>query len=41
MSQDALQQGSSGASDAVDAIVEQWHVERPDLDPSAKEVTGR
>jgi DNA-binding MarR family transcriptional regulator len=28
-------------SDAVDAIVEQWRKERPDLDPSAKEVTGR
>jgi len=25
----------------VDAIVEQWRRERPDLDPSAKEVTGR
>ena len=28
-------------TDAVDAIVEQWHAERPDLDASAKEVTGR
>ena len=27
--------------DAVDRIIEQWHVERPDLDPSAKAVTGR
>jgi DNA-binding MarR family transcriptional regulator len=27
--------------DAVDAIVEQWQRERPDLDPSAKQVTGR
>jgi DNA-binding MarR family transcriptional regulator len=27
--------------DAVDAIVEQWRRERPDLDPTAKEVTGR
>ncbi len=27
--------------DAVDAIVEQWKRERPDLDPSAKHVTGR
>ena len=27
--------------DAVDAVVEQWRRERPDLDPSAKEVTGR
>lgn len=25
----------------MDAIVEQWQRERPDLDPSAKEVTGR
>jgi DNA-binding MarR family transcriptional regulator len=38
MRQDALQQGTS---DAVDAIVAQWHRERPDLDPSAKEITGR
>ena len=37
MRQDALQQGT----DAVDDIVEQWHRERPDLDPSAKEITGR
>lgn len=29
------------SSDAVDAIVEQWRRERPDLDPAAKEVTGR
>jgi DNA-binding MarR family transcriptional regulator len=44
MSQDALHRDSSGAADAgdaVDAIVEQWHRERPDLDPSAKHVTGR
>ena len=27
--------------DAVDAIVEQWRRERPDLDPSAKHVAGR
>jgi DNA-binding MarR family transcriptional regulator len=27
--------------DAVDAIIEEWRRERPDLDPSAKEVTGR
>jgi len=39
MSQDALHRGN--ATDAVDAIVEQWHRERPDLDPSAKHVTGR
>lgn len=29
------------ARDAVDAIVDQWRRERPDLDPSAKEITGR
>ena len=39
MRQDALHQEES--VDAVDAIVEQWHRERPDLDPSAKPVTGR
>jgi hypothetical protein len=33
------QVGNGG--DAVDAIVEQWRRQRPDLDPSAKEVTGR
>ena len=38
MSQDALHQDKS---DAVDAIVAQWHVERPDVDPSAKHITGR
>lgn len=38
MRQDAWQQGTG---DAVDRIVEQWRRERPDLDPSAKEVTGR
>src|SRR5690349_8822999 len=27
--------------DAVDDIVDQWRSERPDLDPSGKEVTGR
>jgi DNA-binding MarR family transcriptional regulator len=27
--------------DVVDRIIEQWRVERPDLDPSAKAVTGR
>jgi DNA-binding MarR family transcriptional regulator len=36
--QDALQQDNP---DAVDSIVAQWRVERPDLDPSAKEITGR
>jgi DNA-binding MarR family transcriptional regulator len=27
--------------DVVDRIIEQWRVERPDLDPSGKAVTGR
>jgi DNA-binding MarR family transcriptional regulator len=40
MSQDALHQDTYDG-DAVDAIVEQWRRERPDLDPSAKHVTGR
>ena len=39
MSQDTSQQGSGG--DAVDSIVEGWRRERPDLDASAKEITGR
>lgn len=41
--QDALHQGSSsgGSLDAVDRIIEQWHRERPDLDPSAKAISGR
>lgn len=38
MRQDALWKGNS---DAIDAIVEQWHRERPELDPSAKQITGR
>ncbi len=38
MSQDALPQDEF---DAVDRIVEQWRTERPDLDPSAKGITGR
>lgn len=38
MRQDALRQDKS---DAVDAIVGQWRRERPDLDASAKHVTGR
>ena len=38
MSQDALSQDTW---DAVDLFIEQWHAERPDLDPSAKAVTGR
>jgi DNA-binding MarR family transcriptional regulator len=42
MSQDTLQQDNSdGGVDAVDVIVEEWRRERPDLDPVAKEVTGR
>lgn len=28
-------------ADAVDQIIAQWQVERPDLDPSAKHITGR
>ena len=27
--------------DPIDRVVAQWHRERPELDPSAKEVTGR
>lgn len=38
MSQDALSQDTS---DAVDRIIGQWEEERPDLDPSAKAITGR
>jgi DNA-binding MarR family transcriptional regulator len=42
MGQEALYQDDRArGSDAVDAIVEQWRRERPDLDPSAKEITGR
>jgi DNA-binding MarR family transcriptional regulator len=29
------------APDAVDVIVEQWRAQRPDLDPAAKQITGR
>lgn len=39
MRQDTL--GRDNERDAVDDIVEQWLRARPDLDPSAKEVTGR
>ena len=35
--QDILERGG----DSVDVIVEEWRRERPDLDPSAKAVTGR
>ncbi len=38
MSQDALSQGNC---DAVDRIIQQWEAERPDLDATAKGVTGR
>ena len=41
MRQDARQQDTSHPHDAVDAIVDAWRRERPDLDPSAKHVTGR
>jgi DNA-binding MarR family transcriptional regulator len=42
MSQDAWQQDIlERGGDSVDVIVEEWRRERPDLDPSAKEVTGR
>lgn len=40
MAKDAFRQGSS-ARDAVDAIVEQWAEQRPDLDTTYKHVTGR
>lgn len=29
------------SQDAIDAIIDQWRRERPDLDPSAKHITGR
>ena len=42
MSQDAWRQDIlERGGDSVDVIVEEWRRERPDLDPSAKEVTGR
>jgi DNA-binding MarR family transcriptional regulator len=41
MRQDARQQVTSEGADAVDAIVAAWRRERPDLDPTAKHVTGR
>ncbi len=42
MSQDTFYKDTfSEDGDAVDAIVDEWRRERPDLDPSAKEVTGR
>jgi DNA-binding MarR family transcriptional regulator len=39
MRQDTFQQDN--AADAVDTMVGQWRRERPDLDPSGKEITGR
>ena len=41
MRQDALDKDTLPTSDAVDAIIDQWRVERPELDPSAKHITGR
>jgi DNA-binding MarR family transcriptional regulator len=43
MRQDTFQKGKAAgdSEDSVDAIVGQWRSERPDLDPSSKEVTGR
>lgn len=41
MRQDTLRQGKGGDGDAIDVIVGEWQRERPDLDPSAKEITGR
>jgi DNA-binding MarR family transcriptional regulator len=40
MSKDTFGQDNSGR-DAVDGIVDQWARERPELDTSAKRVTGR
>lgn len=40
MRQDTFQEDRL-AGDVVDAIVDQWRRERPDLDPSAKQVAGR
>ena len=40
MAQQAKRQAAHD-TDAVDAIVEQWRRERPELDPSGKEITGR
>jgi DNA-binding MarR family transcriptional regulator len=39
MRQDTSDKAKSG--DAIDSVIAQWRSERPDLDPSAKEVTGR
>ena len=40
MSQDALHKDTS-KPDAIGRLVAAWRRERPDLDPSAKEITGR
>jgi DNA-binding MarR family transcriptional regulator len=39
MEQDTFERAE--VEDAVDAIIDQWRTQRPDLDPSAKHVTGR
>jgi DNA-binding MarR family transcriptional regulator len=42
MCQDTFEQDdSTDSGDAVDVIVDEWLRERPDLDPMAKEITGR
>lgn len=41
MRQESRWQDKQAATDAIDAIVGQWRRERPELDPSAKQVTGR
>ena len=40
MSQDAFHKDTL-ATDAIGRLVAAWRQERPDLDPSAKEITGR
>jgi DNA-binding MarR family transcriptional regulator len=39
--QDTMRRAERPARDAVDVIVDEWRRERPDLDPSAKAITGR
>lgn len=43
MRQDTSEQDTEGdvGPDAVDVIVGEWRRQRPDLDPAAKEITGR
>ena len=41
MRQDTLPNATSDPVDAVDAIVAEWRVQRHDLDPEAKHITGR